>query len=209
MSPLTDREKALFDWLVAYIEEYGYSPTIRQMVEAMKLKANAPIQHRLRHLKEKGYIDWEAGKMRTLSILYRPQRQTGIYLLGTIAAGGVVESFTDHESEQLEVPAELSKPGNYALRVIGDSMINAHICSEDIVVLRPVSDVLGLKPGSIVAARVEGEGVTLKHFYHQGDRVTLMPANLNYAPIEVSAERVQVQGVLVGMLRNYSFAQKA
>jgi repressor LexA len=203
MIPLTSREQELFDWLVAYIEDHGYSPTIRQMVEAMRLKANAPIQHRLRQLKNKGYLDWEPNKMRTLRILHRPERASGVYLLGTIAAGGVVESFTDYEPEILDVPEKLRRTENYALRVIGDSMINAHICSNDIVILRPVSSPQELKPGSIVAARVEGEGVTLKHFYQKGDRVTLMPANPNYQPIEVDASQVQIQGVLVGMVRDY------
>ena len=103
--------------------------------------------------------------MRTLQILHHPHQEVqGVFLLGTIAAGGVVESFTEHEPERLDVPEKLQKSGNYALRVVGDSMIDAHICPNDIVILRPETDPQRLKPGSIVAARVEGEGVTLKHF---------------------------------------------
>ena len=146
--------------------------------------------------------------MRTLQILHNPNRASGVYLLGTIAAGGVVESFTeqftDYEPEELDVPDKFRKSGNYALRVIGDSMIDAHICPNDIVILRPESDPQRLKPGSIVAARVEGEGVTLKHFYQKGNHITLMPANPNYPPIEIEdASRVKVQGVLVGMFRDF------
>jgi repressor LexA len=204
MSPLNRLDQVLFDWIVEFHGEHGHSPTIRQMVEAMGLKSNSPIQNRLQRLKEKGYIAWEKGRMRTVQILYPPKQYEGVYLLGTIAAGGVVESFTDHEPEPLDVPANLNKPGNYALRVIGDSMIDAHICSDDIVILRRETDPQRLKPGSIVAARVEGEGVTLKHFYQKDNHVTLMPANPNYPPIEVDdASRVEVQGVLVGMVRSF------
>ncbi len=84
----------------------------------------------------------------------------------------MVESFTDHQPELLlDLPQKFKKPGNYALRVIGDSMINAHILPEDIVILRPEVDPQQLKAGSIVAARVEGEGVTLKHFYQKETRL--------------------------------------
>ncbi|MCL6435320.1 MAG: transcriptional repressor LexA [Leptolyngbyaceae cyanobacterium HOT.MB2.61] len=204
MAPLKRLEKELFDWIVEYNREHGHAPTIRQMVDAMGLKSNSPIQNRLQKLKEKGYIAWEKGRMRTVQILRSFDQGEGVYVLGTIAAGGVVESFTDHEPEFLDVPAKLRKPGNYALRVIGDSMIDAHICPNDIVILRPETDPQKLKPGSIVAARVEGEGVTLKHFYQKGSHVRLMPANPNYQPIEVEdASRVQIQGVLVGVFRDY------
>ncbi|WP_421655957.1 transcriptional repressor LexA [Leptothermofonsia sp. ETS-13] len=204
MAPLKRLEQELFDWIVEYNREHGHSPTIRQMVDAMGLKSNSPIQNRLQRLKEKGYIAWEKGRMRTVQILHSFDQGEGIYVLGTISAGGVVESFTEHEPELLDVPAKLRKPGNYALRVIGDSMIDAHICPNDIVILRPETDPRNLKPGSIVAARVEGEGVTLKHFYQKGKHVRLMPANPNYRPIEIEdASRVQIQGVLIGVFRNY------
>jgi repressor LexA len=205
MQPLTRLEQHLFDWLIKYLKAHGHAPSIRQMVEAMELKSNSPIQHRLEGLKAKGYVSWEKKKMRTLQILCDPNQDAdGVFLLGTIAAGGVVESFTEHEPERLDVPEKLRKAGNYALRVVGDSMIDAHICPNDIVILRPENDPQRLKPGSIVAARVEGEGVTLKHFYLKDNHITLMPANPNYPPIEVEdASRVQIQGVLVGMFRDF------
>jgi repressor LexA len=205
MIPLNSREQKVFDWLVSYIDEHGYAPSIRQMVEALGFRSNSPVQLHLDRLKNKGYVAWEKGRMRTLQILLRPDRNDGVYLLGAIAAGGVVESFTDHQPELLlDLPQKFKKPGNYALRVMGDSMINAHILPEDIVILRPEVNPQQLKPGSIVAARVEGEGVTLKHFYQKGNQVTLMPANPEYPAIEVEdASRVHIQGVLVGMFRDY------
>jgi repressor LexA len=85
-------------------------------------------------------------------------------------------------------------------------MIEDLIAEGDFVIMRPVPDPEQLKNGLIVAARVDGHGTTLKRFYRQGDRVTLKPANPKYEPIEVMATSVQVQGVLVGVWRNYEAA---
>jgi repressor LexA len=73
-----------------------------------------------------------------------------------------------------------------------------------VAILRPVPDPDRVKNGTIVAARVDGHGTTLKRFYRRGDRVTLKPANTKYQPIEVAAKQVQVQGALVGVWRNYN-----
>jgi repressor LexA len=82
-------------------------------------------------------------------------------------------------------------------------MIEDMIAEGDVVIMQPVTDPEQVKNGLIVAARVEGYGTTLKHFYRQGEQVTLKPANSKYQPIEVAATSVQVQGVLVGVWRNY------
>jgi repressor LexA len=157
----------------------------------------------LEHLRNKGYIDWNEGKARTIRILH-PTKQ-GVPILGTIAAGGLIEPFTDAvEHEYLDL-ANLSLPAHsYALRVAGDSMIEDLITDGDVVFLRPVLEPNQLKNGTIVAARVEGYGTTLKHFYLQEDTVTLKPANSKYQPITVPAIQVQVQGSLVGIWRNYN-----
>jgi repressor LexA len=101
------------------------------------------------------------------------------------------------------VSSTFRKPGHFALRVIGDSMIEDLIAEGDFVIMRPVPDPEQLKNGLIVAARVEGHGTTLKRCYRNGVQVTLKPANSKYQPIEVMANSVQVQGVLVGVWRNY------
>ncbi len=203
MSPLTLREQELYDWLVEYFKVHDHCPTIRQMVEAMGLKSNSPIQERLKHLKHKGYIAWEEGKARTLRLLRPGDRHDGLYLWGTIAAGGVVESFTDFAPERVEVPHEFDRPDYYALKVMGESMLHAHICDGDLVIMRPVTEPQSLKEGKVVAARVDGEGVTLKHFHREGDRIILMPANPSYAPIVRHASQVTVQGALVAVWRQY------
>ncbi len=201
MERLTDPQKELYEWLVEYIRLNQHSPSIRQMMEGMNLKSPAPIQSRLEHLRNKGYIGWNLGRARTLRILH-PVKQ-GVPILGTIAAGGLIEPFTD-AVEYLDLANLSLPPQSYALRVAGDSMIEDLIADGDVVFLRPVAEPNQLKNGTIVAARVEGHGTTLKRFYRHDDLVTLKPANRNYYPIEVSAMQVEVQGYLVGIWRNYN-----
>jgi repressor LexA len=197
---LTEVQQQLFDWLVDYIKQNQHSPSIRQMMRAMGLKSPAPIQSRLEHLRAKGYIDWTEGRARTIRVL-RPQ---GLPIVGAIAAGSVVESFPD-AVEQLDFSSSLLRPGDYALKVRGDSMIEALIADGDVVIMRPVQDPKALKNGTIVAARVNGEGQTLKYYHRKANHVKLEPANPNYAPIEAAASEVEVQGVLVAVWRGYGF----
>ncbi|MBH8554889.1 repressor LexA [Nostocaceae cyanobacterium CENA357] len=201
MESLTQAQQELYEWLAEYIKMHQHSPSIRQMMQAMNLKSPAPIQSRLEHLRTKGYIEWTEGKARTIRILH-PTKQ-GIPILGTIAAGGLIEPFTDAvdhlDFSNLTLPAK-----TYALRVTGDSMIEDLIADGDVVFLLPVPEPDHLKNGTIVAARVDGYGTTLKRFYRNGDRVTLKPANRKYNPIEVSAVQVQVQGSLIGVWRDYN-----
>jgi repressor LexA len=205
MEALTDAQQQLYDWLVDYIRTSQHAPSIRQMMRAMNLRSPAPVQSRLEHLRAKGYIDWTEGKARTIRILANVN--TGVPVLGAIAAGGLVEPFTD-AVEQLDVSPVFRQPGNFALRVMGDSMIEDLIAEGDLVIMRPISDPEQLKNGLIVAARVEGHGTTLKRFYRKGEQVMLKPANPKYKPIEVMANSVQVQGVLVGVWRDYEAGAK-
>ena len=122
--------------------------------------------------------------------------------LGAIAAGGLVEPFTDI-TETLDLPSLFQQSKCYALRVVGDSMIEDLIAEGDLAILRKVLSGEVLKDGAIVAARVEGLGTTLKHIYHHENRVTLKASNPKYSPIEVSQTLVVIQGILVGVWRGY------
>jgi repressor LexA len=200
MEPLTEAQQQLYNWLAKYIRQYQHCPSIRQMMLAMKLKSPAPVQSRLEHLRAKGYIEWTEGKARTIRIV-QPAQQ-GVPVLGAITAGGLLEPFTDIV-EQLDFANLFLPPQTFALRVMGDSMIEDLITEGDVVIMRPVPEPNQLKNGTIVAARVDGHGTTLKRFYRRGDRVTLKPANSKYKPIEVAAMQVQVQGSLIGVWRDY------
>jgi repressor LexA len=196
---LTPAQQELYDWLSDYIGHKRHSPSIRQMMEAMGLRSPAPIQSRLRHLQQKGWITWQEGQARTLQLLGGAE-SAGIPVLGAVAAGGLIESFEDVQ-ERLNLEPVLSTRGLFALTVNGDSMAEAHIADGDVVLLEPVADLDGLRDGTIVSAVVPGSGTTLKHFHRQGGQIRLVAANAAYAPIVLPADQVQVQGRLRAVWR--------
>ena len=195
---LTPAQQELYDWLADYIGSHRHSPSIRQMMEAMGLRSPAPVQSRLRHLQQKGWLTWQEGQARTLQLLGGPA--PGIPLLGAVAAGGLIDTFDDVQ-ERLDLAPVLETRGLFALTVNGDSMVEAHIADGDVVLLEPVADPLRLKEGTIVSALVPGSGTTLKHFHRQGAQVRLEAANPAYAPILLPADQVSVQGRLVAVWR--------
>ena len=195
---LTEAQRELYDWLADYIGSHRHSPSIRQMMEAMGLRSPAPIQSRLRHLQQKGWITWQEGQARTLQLL--GNAPTGIPVLGAVAAGGLVETFDDVK-EHLDLAPVLDTRGLFALTVNGDSMVDAHIADGDVVLMEPVADPSRLREGTIVSALVPGSGTTLKHFHRQGAQVRLEAANPAYAPILLPADQVSVQGRLVAVWR--------
>jgi repressor LexA len=197
MEPLTNAQEELYNWLADYIREHQHSPSIRQMMRAMGLKSPAPIQSRLDHLRKKGYIDWNEGKARTIRIL----QGSGVPIKGTIAAGSMVEAFADVSEERLDLSSLPIKSRDYALRVRGDSMVDALIDNGDFVIMRPVEDPGSVKDGTIVAARVES-ATTLKYLYRQGEDVVLKPANPNYEPMIYPAQDVDIQGRLLAVWRS-------
>jgi repressor LexA len=196
--PLTTAQQELYDWLSDYIGSHRHSPSIRQMMQAMGLRSPAPVQSRLRHLQQKGWLTWQEGQARTLQLLGDVAR--GIPVLGAVAAGGLVETFDDVQ-EHLDLAPVLETRGLFALTVNGDSMVDAHIADGDVVLMEPVLEPSRLRQGTIVSALVAGSGTTLKHFHLDGSVVRLEAANPAYDPIELPAEQVQVQGKLMAVWR--------
>jgi repressor LexA len=200
---LTKAQQELYNWLVDYIREHQHAPSIRQMMLAMDLKSPAPIQSRLEHLRNKGFIEWAEGKARTIKIL--KYAASGVPIFGTIAAGGLVEPFIE-STEKFDLSSMFHQSDYFALRVMGDSMIDDSIVEGDMAIVQPVKDSDLVKNGTIVAARVEGHGTTLKRYHREGEMITLHPANPSYKPIEFAASEVQLQGILVGVWRGYQAA---
>ena len=196
--PLTTAQQELYDWLSDYIGSHRHSPSIRQMMQAMGLRSPAPVQSRLRHLQQKGWLTWQEGQARTLQLLGNVA--SGIPVLGAVAAGGLVETFDDVQ-EHLDLAPVLETRGLFALTVNGDSMVDAHIANGDVVLMEPVLEPSRLRQGTIVSALVAGSGTTLKHFHLDGSVVRLEAANPAYDPIELPAEQVQVQGKLMAVWR--------
>ena len=195
---LTTAQKELYDWLVDFIEDQHHSPSIRQMMQAMGLRSPAPIQSRLRHLQQKGWIKWQEGQARTLQLI--EESISGVPVLGAIAAGGLVETFDDVQ-ETLDLNSVLQVKGLFALTVNGDSMIDSFIADGDMVLMEPVHDPSRLRNGTVVSAMVPGLGTTLKHFFRDGSLVRLEAANTAYEPIEIDAEQVHIQGKLAAVWR--------
>ena len=198
MESLTPAQKELYDWLVEYIKSTQHAPSIRQMMKAMNLRSPAPVQSRLERLRSKGYIDWIDGKARTIRVLHQPEK--GLSIEGEIAAGGLVEPFTE-EKTKLDLSDLFAQSDCYVLRVVGDSMIEDLINDGDYAVMRSLASNSEVKNGDIVAARVAGHGTTLKHFYQEQETITLKPANRKYEPINAEASNVEIQGILVGVWR--------
>tara|TARA_Y100000739_G_C20422168_1_gene379459 strand:+ start:43 stop:651 length:609 start_codon:yes stop_codon:yes gene_type:complete len=200
-SVLTEAQKELFIWIKNYIKDFQHSPSIRQMMKAMDLKSPAPIQSRLKHLQEKGYISWQEGRARTLQ-LADEILGNNVPVLGSIAAGGLIESYSD-VNETLDMSEVIEKDGVFALTVNGDSMIDAFIANGDMVLMEPVNEVSCLRNGVIVSAMVPGLGTTLKYFFKKDNKIILEAANPNYEPIVLDFDQVSIQGKLLAVWRKF------
>jgi len=195
---LTEAQNELYKWIKNYMRDFQHSPSIRQMMQAMGLKSPAPIQSRLKHLQEKGYISWQEGKARTMHIVN--ELVGGVPILGSVAAGGLIETYSDVH-ENLDISDVLKKKDVFALTVNGDSMIDACIADGDMVLMEPIKDSYSLKNGIIVSAMVPGLGTTLKYFFKKDGKVILEAANPAYEPIVLNKEDVVFQGKLMAVWR--------
>ena len=195
---LTDAQNELYAWIKNYMRDFQHSPSIRQMMQAMGLKSPAPIQSRLKHLQEKGYISWQEGKARTMQIV--DEIIEGVPIMGSIAAGGLVETFSD-VNDNLDISNVLKKKNIFALTVNGDSMIDAGIADGDMVLMEPINDLYSLRNGTIVSALVPGMGTTLKYYFKRSGKIFLEAANSSYQPIELDPEHVIFQGKLLAVWR--------
>ena len=197
---LTNAQNELLVWIKNYMRDFQHSPSIRQMMYGMGLKSPAPIQSRLKHLQEKGFISWQEGKARTLKIV--DEILEGIPIMGTVAAGGLIETYSDVQ-ENLEISDIFKKKDVFALIVNGDSMIDACIANGDMVLMEPVNDINSIRNGMIVSALVPGLGTTLKYFVKKDNKIFLEAANPNYEPIILNYDQVIVQGKLLAVWRKF------
>tara|TARA_B100000886_G_scaffold257600_1_gene182690 strand:+ start:30 stop:647 length:618 start_codon:yes stop_codon:yes gene_type:complete len=195
---LTQAQNDLYLWIKGYLKDYQHSPSIRQMMNAMGLKSPAPIQSRLKHLQDKGYISWQEGKARTLRIV--DEIIGGVPILGSVAAGGLIETYSD-VNENLDISEILKKKDIFALTVNGDSMIEACIAHGDMVLMEPIKDSYSLRNGTIVSAMVPGLGTTLKYFFKKKEKIFLEAANPSYDPIILNLDQVSFQGKLLAVWR--------
>ena len=211
-----ERRQRILDCIARTVEERGYPPSVREIADAVGLASTSAVHHHLIALERDGLLERGGNHSRALRLINRPvadsrptatgkitpfrmpiERETlALPVLGEIAAGQPIEAY-DSSSETLEVPASMeARPDSYVLRVRGKSMIDALIDDGDFVIVQPQATA---RDGDIVVALLEDNGVTLKRFFREKDRIRLQPANAEMEPIY--ATDVQVQGKVVGVIR--------
>ncbi len=201
MQPLTKRQREILDYLNDFIQQHGYAPSLEEIGRRFHLSSLATVHKHLTNLQEKGFIRRAWNRSRSVEVIPAKvaSRAVELPLLGYVAAGIPIEAVASEDT--IAVPELLAgKRDSYVLRVKGNSMIDEQICDGDFVV---VEDRRTALDGETVVALVGGSDVTLKKLYREKDRVRLQPANPTMAPIYVAADQVQVQGVVVGVMRKY------
>lgn len=207
-SDLSPRQRAILDYIVATVKQRGFPPAVREIGEAVGLNSPSTVHAHLGTLEEKGYLKRDATKPRAVSIRWdeeglvdeRPEvRNIPIY--GRIAAGPTSLAEQSHEG-MLPLSKDMIGDGpHFALKVQGDSMIEAGILDGDLVVVRSSPDATD---GQIVAAQVTGPTgeaeATVKRFKKDGNRVLLIPANSNMEPIE-APDDLRILGRVVAVMR--------
>jgi len=202
MLPLTKRQREILDFLNEFIQQHGYAPSLEEIGRRFNLSSLATVHKHLTNLQEKGFIKRAWNRSRSVEMV--PNKTGGraleLPLLGYVAAGSPIEAVVG--TETIAVPEDLvGKRGEtYVLRVKGDSMIDEQIRDGDYVI---VEDRRSAENGETVIAMLNGADVTLKKLYREQGRIRLQPANPAMQPIIALAEHVQVQGVVVGVMRRY------
>ena len=205
---VTKRQKQVLDFVARFIEDNGYSPSYEEIARGLNLASLATVHKHISTLETKQYLKRGFNQSRSLDLgpkyiqeqrRHRQDMSLEVPLLGRIAAGAPVEAVEQRET--VRFGDFLGNPDVFALEVRGDSMIEDHICSGDLVLVERTSQA---KDGDIVVALIEGAQTTLKRFYKEpGDRVRLQPANSSLQPIFVGGKDLEIQGRLLAVLRKY------
>ena len=219
-----ERRQRILDCIARTVEERGYPPSVREIADAVGLASTSAVHHHLLALEKDGLIERGTHASRALRLIARPaampdpvggamaepmngakitpfrmpvERETlTLPVMGEIAAGQPIEAYED-AAETLAVPASMdARADSYVLRVRGKSMIDALIDDGDFVIVQPQATA---RDGDIVVALLEDNGVTLKRYFREEDRIRLQPANAEMEPIY--ATDVQIQGKVVGVIR--------
>lgn len=212
MRDLTMRQRDVLNFMRAFTARHGVPPTVREIGEKFRVTPRAAFDH-LRALERKGMLQRRSGPGRTARALTLSEAaggragSVGVPILGRIAAG---QPLLAQENREGELPITAGAlPGApedlFALRVRGESMISAHICDGDLVLVRRQDSA---QPNDIVVALVEsesGDEATVKRFQRDGERVVLKPEHPTMAPIVIdpSERQVRILGKVVGVLRGF------
>jgi len=212
MKRLSYRQEQILSFIREFVETQPYPPTIRDIQAACNISSTSVVDYNLRILQKEGHIHREAEVSRGIELVVSSDKNPSLSktvrvpVFGNIAAGEPLQvpssdSWNTEAVDEVDLPAFLTKGKEdvFAVRVKGDSMIDALVADGDLVLMESVSEP---QNGDMVAAWLNNtEEVTLKHFHMSNGVVTLQPANPNVDPITVPAESVLVQGRVVGIVR--------
>jgi len=196
---LTGLEEKILQCITRHITQNGHAPTLVEIGESLDIKSKGTVHRYVESLIEKGHLHRNGRSWRGLRLTGEQSRRLLILpFAGRIAAGQPIEAIP----EQLEINFSdmLMGEGRYVLEVKGDSMIEAGIFNGDLVIIRESATA---DNGDIVVALIDNGEATLKKLRKHGDRVELIPANQSMAPMIYPADRVHIQGVVVGQVRYY------
>ena len=210
MKELSVKQRRIFEYIRGFIDDHDYPPSIRQIQEACQISSTSVVDYNLRILEKMGLIRRDREVSRAIELLQgggRRPRVVAVPIIGTIAAGlpiPVPSADTwqayDH-SDTIEVSPEMigDRENVYALRVKGNSMIDALVNDGDVVLLQTIGSA---RDGEMVAAWLKKEQeATLKKFYREGERIRLQPANETMEPIYTDASNVEIQGKVIAAIR--------
>ncbi len=196
MAELSNMQRRIYEYIAAFIQEQGYPPSVREIGEAVGLKSPSTVHFHLKHLEEAGVIAKGAGKGRAIALTEPPVPEDRVPIVGNVAAGSPILA-----EECIEDYLTFDTGGRsgefFALRVRGESMLNAGILPGDLVVVRRQQVA---NNGEIVVAMIEDEA-TVKRFSRQNGRIWLLPENEAYSPID--GTYAQILGKVVAVVRRY------
>ncbi len=200
MLDLTENEKSVYEFIQEKILYDGYAPSVRDIGAALGIRSTSTVHAYMRRLEEKGYIQKEQGKSRAVKIERKgePDKMLRVPILGKVAAGVPITAVQTCEG-YVDYPASMSrgKSSLFALRIEGESMINAGILNGDIVI---VENRRYAEDGEIVVALIDDEA-TVKRFFREKDRVRLQPENSKMKPIYTTD--VMILGIVIANFRFY------
>jgi len=198
---LTRRQREVLDVIQGFIETNGYSPSLEEIGGTLGLSSVATVHKHVTHLVEKGLVRRVWNQNRSIDLVRESSgHAVELPLVGTIAAGLPLEAVPT--TETITVPADMvsGRGRTFVLKIQGDSMVDEQIREGDYVIIEERSLA---RDGETVVALVDGSDATLKRIYREGPTVRLQPAHPTMAPIVIPADRVQIQGVVVGLIRKY------
>ena len=203
--PVTAKQRRVFEFIRRYIESNHEAPTIAEIGRQFQMSSSASVHAILIALERDGLIKRIPNVSRGIQVVEQEdaapaEESTDIPLLGTVAAGQPIEAILSHDT--VSVPKDMQGRGRtFALRVRGDSMIDENIQDGDIIV---VASQKTAENGQVVVALIDGNYATVKKFYHEPEFIRLEPANPQFKPIFIKTpERIQIQGVVRGLIRKY------